>query len=132
MKKVFSLLLAIGIIISFSSCGVKSIEDACAKADKMLVQYSKNRVVDCTYEGEYTKMNGVYYYYVEATAPTLDIDSRYTAAVITSLAQRIEKEVYPNLQSLFEKFDVDVIIAVCDSRGKAHNFILNGNIQSLN
>ena len=132
MKKIFLMLLVIGIVFSCCSCGVNSIEEACDKADKMLVEFSKKGEAWCSYEGEYEKIDGVYYYCVEACADSsVSEEELYIDALMVNVAEKIHKNVYPDLQKVFNKFDVDVIIVVCEYDGTSHKIIMNDEVNDL-
>lgn len=132
MKRIVLMLTALLLTLSLVACSPMTIEAACKKADKMLVNWSKDQFASSTYEGEYEKIQGVYYYTVNARVSPAANSSENKEIVIAMCAREILDKVYPELEELFAKFDVDVIITVADSRGNVYCGIVDGKIVDLN
>ena len=137
MKKIVFILAILLLLLSVSSCGVRTVEDACEKADEMLVKWSKERLGDCSYEGEYYKIEGVYHYVVTAKIKyslshpeikVLDNPEYVIVAYMNDRRDTIKNTAYNELDKLFEKFDVPVVVAIADCDGKPYYLIYNGEI----
>lgn len=134
MKKTISILVVLCILFSCCSCGTASLDDSCEKADELLSKYSRICKASCYYEGEYTKIEGVYCYAVVATLSSEAVEmagadwSIFSGALMEKVSQDILKSVYPSLTKLFNPHDVEVAIFVRDPYGETHNMILRDEI----
>ena len=134
MKKAISALLTLCILLACCSCGTDSLDTSCEKADKLLSDYSKKLTASCYYEGEYTKIQGVYCYAVIATLSQEVVEmagkdwSIFSGATMARVSQDILEKVYPSLTNLFEPHDVDVAIFVQNPYGETYSMILRGEI----
>ena len=130
MKR-FTFLIALLLLgLSVCSCGANTVEKACKKADKMLVEWTKEGFAGCSYTGEYKTVQGLPCYTVNArlstSASSLGSDDFDLVASIAT--RKVEGTVYSELTDLFSEFEVTVLITVADSRGNVYAGIVDGEI----
>lgn len=143
MKKALSLLLALVMCLSLCACAVqspenntpvnkpKTVDEACAEADKLVAQWNSEAFAGCGYSGEYdTELAGGPYYKVNARYFKSIIESSdYPEYVLTGITQDIFSDVYPKLCDIFEGLNVCVLITLADENGEnSYSGIIDGEI----
>jgi len=138
MKKALSLLLALVLCLGLCACAVqspenkpKTVEQACAEADKLVAQWNSEAFAGCGYSGEYdTERAGGPYYIVNARYFKSIVESSdYPEYVLTFITQDIFSDVYPKLCDVFEGLNVCVLITLADENGaNAYSGIIDGEI----
>ena len=143
MKKALSLLLALVICLSLCACAQqseesntpvnkpKTVEQACAEADKLVAQWNSEAFAGCGYSGEYdTELAGGPYYKVNARYFKSIVESSdYPEYVLTGITQDIFSDVYPKLCDVFEGLNVCVLITLADENGaNSYSGIIDGEI----
>lgn len=116
MKKIISVLLIICISISCCACGGRrTVEDARASANNLLIQWNDEAYACCSYEAEFEQTEGKRpSYTVFARFYDAVNESQYADFVRSGLIQDIFKEVYAKVEKEFEGHDVDVVVLVMD------------------
>lgn len=138
MKKALSLLLALVLCLGLCACAVqspenkpKTVEQACAEADKLVAQWNSEAFAGCGYSGEYdTEQAGGPYYIVNARYFKSIVESSdYPEYVLTGITQDIFSDVYPKLCDVFEGLNVCVLITLADENGaNSYSGIIDGEI----
>ena len=139
MKKALSLILALVMCLSLCACAEqeapggnsKTVEQACAEADKLVAQWNSEAFVGCGYSAEYdTTTAGGPYYKVHARYFKSIVDSSdYPEYVLVGMTQDIFSDVYPKLCDVFEGLNVCVLITLADENGaNSYSGIIDGEI----
>lgn len=130
MKKKIAVLLSVVLVICLciSGCGApKTVEEACAKANKLVKKWNDKTESGCTYSSEFTENSGVQIYLVNVKSLTVEDE---TDAYKQYMAEERAEFVYEKLSPIFKNFP-DVGIAVGIQNEDNSNFYVTADGEVL-
>ena len=122
MKKFFSLLGVLTMILSLCACGApKTIADACKKADSLVEKWDKDSKNLSGYKSEYNSESQLYFVttYSLTAADETDFAKEYNA-------KRNCKFVYEELKNVFSNVDVGISVMMLDENQNVYYLTLDG------
>lgn len=121
------LLLGVMVIFTTSCAGsLKTVEEACIKADEIVEEWSKDAEKTCKYDAQFVEKDGAEIYLVNVQSLTVEDD---TDSYKSFIAGDVSSFVYEELSPIFKDFpDVIIGVAVLDENNQAYYLTRNGEV----